>query len=206
MQPDSARPSDHTDRSVGVARGGQVRVGSVVLAGHDDPQSQREKLARIVMDAMYQFVGLLDAQGMTLEINRAALEGAGLDLDAIRGKPFWEARWFQVSRESVGLQREFVARARAGEFIRCDLEVYGEAAGDRTIVVDFSLQPVFDADGQVAFLVAEGRNITEKKKLKPRLSAKTPSCKACSKRSASWISSKVICLPTSAMSCARRWR
>ena len=140
-----------------------LRVGAVTLSASDDAQTQREKLARVVLDAMYQFVGLLDAEGRTLEINRAALEGAGLDLDDIRGRPFWEARWFQVSRESVEQQRDFVRRARAGEFIRCDLEVYGEAAGDRTIVVDFSLLPVRDNRGQVAFLLAEGRNITAKK-------------------------------------------
>jgi hypothetical protein len=36
---------------------------------------------------MYQFVGLLDANGMTLEINRAALEGAGIQLNDIQGRP-----------------------------------------------------------------------------------------------------------------------
>ncbi|WP_326540289.1 ATP-binding protein, partial [Pseudorhodoferax sp.] len=75
--------------------------------------------------------------------------------------PFWEARWFQVSRESIEQQRDFVRRARGGEFIRCDLEVYGEAAGDRTIVVDFSLLPVRDDRGRVAFLLANGSNLTE---------------------------------------------
>ncbi|HMX11101.1 MAG TPA: histidine kinase dimerization/phospho-acceptor domain-containing protein, partial [Burkholderiaceae bacterium] len=140
-----------------------LRVGAVTLSASDGAQTQREKLARIVLDAMYQFVGLLDAEGRTLEINRAALEGAGLRLEDIRGRPFWEARWFQVSRESIEQQRDFVRRARGGEFIRCDLEVYGEAAGDRTIVVDFSLLPVRDDRGRVAFLLAEGRNITAKK-------------------------------------------
>jgi PAS domain S-box-containing protein len=140
-----------------------LRVGAVSLSASDDAQTQREKLARVVLDAMYQFVGLLDAEGRTLEINRAALEGAGLRLEHIRGRPFWEARWFQVSRESIEQQRDFVRRARGGEFIRCDLEVYGEAAGDRTIVVDFSLLPVRDDRGRVAFLLAEGRNITAKK-------------------------------------------
>ena len=140
-----------------------LRVGAVTLSASDNTQTQREKLARVVLDAMYQFVGLLDAEGRTLEINRAALEGAGLRLEDIRGRPFWEARWFQVSRESIEQQRDFVRRARGGEFIRCDLEVYGEAAGDRTIVVDFSLLPVRDDRGRVAFLLAEGRNITAKK-------------------------------------------
>jgi PAS domain S-box-containing protein len=139
------------------------RVGAVTLHASDNAQTYHEKLARIVLDEMYQFVGLLDAQGMTLEINRAALEGAGVRLDDIRGKPFWEARWFAVSQETVQAQKDFVRRAQLGEFIRCDVEVYGKAAGEETIIVDFSLLPVKDDSGAVVFLLAEGRNITEKK-------------------------------------------
>lgn len=147
-------------------------VGSVTLSPSDSAQSQGEKLARIVLDSMYQFVGLLDANGCTLEINRAALEGAGVSLADIRGKPFWEARWFQVSRETTELQRAFVQRARNGEFIRCDMEIYGQASGDETIVVDFSLLPVRDAQGRVAFLLAEGRNITAKKRAEDEIARK----------------------------------
>jgi PAS domain S-box-containing protein len=154
------------------AESDQYLVGSVALHQTDTPQSQREKLARIVLDSMYQFVGLLDAIGRTLEINRAALEGAGVSLADIRGKPFWEARWFQVSRETTELLRDFIRRARGGEFIRCDLEVYGQAAGDETIVVDFSLLPVKDERGEVVFLLAEGRNITAKKRAEDEIARK----------------------------------
>ena len=149
-----------------------VQVGSVALHRADSHQAQREKLARIVLDSMYQFVGLLDADGMTLEINRAALQGAGLRMEDIRGKPFWEARWFQVSKEVAEAQRDYVRRAQAGEFIRCDTEVYGRAAGEETIVVDFSLLPVKDAEGRVVFLLAEGRNITEKKRAEAEVARK----------------------------------
>ena len=150
-----------------------LRVGDVLLSLDDDLQSHREKLARVVLDGMYQFVGLLSADGMTLEINRAALDGAGVDMHSIRGKPFWEARWFQVSREVTETLRDFVQRARGGEFIRCDLEVYGRAAGEATIIVDFSLLPVRDARGDVVFLLAEGRDITEKKRAEAEVARKT---------------------------------
>ena len=150
----------------------ESRVGAVSLSQADSAQTQKEKLARIVLDAMYQFVGLLDAHGRTLEINRSALEGAGVALADIRGKPFWEARWFQVSRETTELQRDLIRRARGGEFIRCDMEVYGQAAGDETIVVDYSLLPVRDNNGEVAFLLAEGRNITAKNRAEAEISRK----------------------------------
>ncbi len=149
----------------------ELQVGSVALGPADSAQTRREKLARVVLDSMYQFVGLLDAEGCTLEINRAALDGAGVRMADIRGKPFWEARWFQVSRETTEMQRDFVRRARDGEFIRCDLEVYGQAAGDETIVVDFSLLPVRDERGRVVFLLAEGRSVCVSPSLADQLPA-----------------------------------
>jgi len=144
----------------------------VTLSADDDVQTHRDKLARIVLDEMYQFVGLLDAQGLTLEVNRAALAGAALRLDDLRGRPFWEARWWAVSKETVDSTRELVQRAGRGEFVRCDVEVFGEAAGEKTIVVDFSLLPVRDQDGDIVFLLAEGRNITEKKRAEAEIARK----------------------------------
>jgi hypothetical protein len=55
---------------------------------------------------VYQFVSLLDVNGMALEINRAALEGAGIQLKDIQGRPFWEARWWQVCSETREKQCE----------------------------------------------------------------------------------------------------
>src|SRR5271166_151667 len=97
-----------------------VCVGEVVLRATDEPATHREKLARIVLDKMYEFVGLLDANGLILEINRAALEGAGIRLEDIQGKHFSDARWWAVSKETRDQQRELVRRAGNGEFVRCD--------------------------------------------------------------------------------------
>ena len=149
-----------------------LRVRDVTLSATDDLQTHREKLARIVLDEMYQFVGLLDADGNTLEINRAALEGAGVRLDDIQGKPFWEARWWVVSQETQAYQRELVQQARHGEFVRCDIEIYGQAAGEETIIIDFSMLPVKDQNGKVVFLLPEGRNITEKKRAEAEIARK----------------------------------
>jgi len=55
-------------------------------------------LARITLDSMVQFVGLLDAQGTVLEINHVALDAVGIDLSDVEGKPFWTTFWWQVFR------------------------------------------------------------------------------------------------------------
>ena len=45
-----------------------LKVREVTLSDQDSLQSYREKLARIILDEMYQFVGLLDPRGMTLPL------------------------------------------------------------------------------------------------------------------------------------------
>lgn len=142
----------------------ELRVRDVTLSAHDDFQTQRAKLASIMLDAMYQFVGLLDVEGRMLEINRAALDGIGIQMDDIRGKPFWEARWWVTSPETQNALRGLILRASQGDFVRGDFEVYGQKMGEETIIVDFSLLPIKDSEGNVVFLLPEGRNITEKKR------------------------------------------
>ncbi|WP_454751588.1 adenylate/guanylate cyclase domain-containing protein [Cupriavidus necator] len=156
----------------------ELRVRDVTLSASDDFQAQRDKLARIMLDAMYQFVGLLDVHGTMLEINRAALEAIGIRMDDIRGKPFWEARWWVVSPETQALLREMIQRASQGEFVRCDFENYVQAEGEETIIVDFSLLPIRDANGNVVFLLPEGRNITEKKRAEAALARKNEELQA----------------------------
>ena len=150
----------------------QASVRGVALAPGDSTEVRRQKLARIILDAMYQFLGLLDVDGTVLEINHAALEGAGVDLDDVIGKPFWEARWWAVSEESRNRVRRMVEQARNGEFVRCDIEVFGDLRGKKIIFVDFSLTPIRDDSGRVAFLLPEGRNITEKIAIEAELTRK----------------------------------
>jgi PAS domain S-box-containing protein len=136
--------------------------GTEILPG-DSRQRYREKIARITLDSMVQFVGLLDASGTVLEINKVALDAVGITLAEVEGRPFWTTFWWQVSEEINQGIRDSIARAAKGEFVRWDTEIYGRAGGKETIVIDASLMPVFDDAGAVVFIAAEGRDITEKK-------------------------------------------
>lgn len=147
-------------------------VKGIVLEPGDSTDVRGQKMARIILDSMYQFLGLLDVDGTVLEINRAALDGAGLCLEQVVGKPFWQARWWAVSEEVRSRVREMIAEARSGSFVRCDFEVFGEQQGHKTIVIDFSLTPIMDDRGDVAFLLPEGRNISEKIAISAELTRK----------------------------------
>lgn len=150
----------------------QPPVKGVTLVAGESGEVRRQKLARIILDAMYQFLGLLDVDGTVLEINRAALEGAGICLDEVIGKPFWEALWWAISEEARQRVRRMVEQARSGEFARCDIEIFGDLQGKRTIFVDFSLTPIRNDAGGIAFFLPEGRNITEKIAIEAELTRK----------------------------------
>jgi PAS domain S-box-containing protein len=129
----------------------------------DPPRLRLQKLARITLDSMIQFVGLLDAKGTVLEINKVALDAAGIKLSDVEGKPFWTTFWWQVSEEINATLQESIARAAQGELVRWDTPIYGSAGGKETIIIDASLCPVLDDHGNVVFICAEGRDITAKK-------------------------------------------
>lgn len=144
------------------AQGDVISVQGVVLSPSDDPDRRRGKLDRILLDGLPQVLGLLDAEGRLVDVNRAACEWAGLGPDRAPGLPFWEGRWLRASREAQERVRDGIRRAARGEVVRCDLEVFGEEAGGGRSVIDFSLAPIRDRDGEVVLLLAEARNPAER--------------------------------------------
>src|SRR5580704_9102059 len=106
-----------------------LTVRGTALLAEDTPEAYRQKLARITLDSMVQFVGLLDAEGTVLEINHVALDAVGIKLSDVEGRPFWTTFWWQVSEEINTLLKESIRRASKGEFVRWDTEIFGRAGG-----------------------------------------------------------------------------
>ena len=144
-------------------QGNLVSVQDTPLASGDAREREREKLARVALDSMVQFVGLLDAKGAVLEMNKAALDAVGVKLAEVEGRPFWTTPWWQVSDDTRATLRDCIHRAAQGEFVRWDTPVFGRNAGKETIIIDASLTPVKDKHGKVVFITAEGRDVTETK-------------------------------------------
>ena len=148
-------PSDHLAKGISV-RGTEIR-------STEARDRYRQKIARVTLDSMVQFVGLLDAEGTVLEINKVALDAVGITLADVEGQPFWTTFWWQVSEEINQGIRDAIARAAQGEFVRWDTPLYASPDGSITIIIDASVMPVKDDHGKVVFLACEGRDITEKK-------------------------------------------
>lgn len=140
-----------------------VSVRGTKIHPDDTPQQYLQKLARITLDEMVQFVCVLTADGILLECNRAALESAGLTRDDVIGKQFWETAWWAVTPRTQEELRRAIRRATRGEHVRYDVEVFAKKRSKETTVIDFTLVPVKDESGSIVFLLSEGRDITEKK-------------------------------------------
>lgn len=136
------------------------------LAQSKVPPQQRAvrgDLAAVIVDEMYQFVALLDKDGRLLEVNRPALEGTGLRMSDVRGEYMWEVPVWNVTPENFIRVKEASLRGCRGEFVREELQLYAAAAGKEAVTIDFSIKPIRDVQGNILFVLAEGRNITERK-------------------------------------------
>ena len=128
---------------------------------------ERERSFQAIFNSMFQFIGVLTPEGITLEANKTALEFGGITLKDVIDKPFWEAKWWTVSPATQTQLQKAIARAAKGEFVRYEVDVLG--AEDRVATIDFSLKPVFDETGKVVQLIPEGREISELKQTREQL-------------------------------------
>ena len=122
---------------------------------------------RAVFDQTFQFIGLMNTKGNLIEVNRAALDFSGIEVSVVLNKPFWETPWWTHSKELQQKLRDSIQKAAAGEFVR--FEATHIAKDGSMHYVDFSLKPVKDESGKVIFMIPEGRDITERKKLEEAL-------------------------------------
>ena len=122
---------------------------------------------RAIFDQTFQFIGLMNIDGVLIEANRTALEFSGIDSSSVLNKPFWQGPWWTHSPQLQEKLRQSVEKAARGEFIR--FEATHVAKNGMLHYVDFSLKPVKDETGKVIFLIPEGRDITERRKAEEEL-------------------------------------
>jgi PAS domain S-box-containing protein len=145
--------------------GGQTVFATIVrdIGEHKRREAEireRQRLFRAIFDQTFQFIGLLGPDGTVIEVNQAALSFGGLTASDVVGRPFWEARWWSLSKKTRSEIKDGIRRAAQGEFVRYEVDVRG--AGDLVRTIDFSIKPVFGESGKVALLIPEGRDVSEK--------------------------------------------
>jgi PAS domain S-box-containing protein len=122
---------------------------------------QSELKFRAIFDGTFQFIGLLDTDGILLEANRTALNAIGVTPDDVVGQAFWATPWWTHSPDLQVQLRQAVIQSATGELVRFEAKHF--LADGSHIIVDFSLSPIFDEAGKVVMLIPEGRDISDLK-------------------------------------------
>ena len=122
-----------------------------------------EKHLRNVLDGLgpHMLVGLMTPNGLLIEANLPALEIAGLKPKDVMRKPFEETYWWAYSEPVKQQLRDAIRRTAKGETCRYDVVV--RVGEKRFITIDFCLQPLFDAAGNVIYLISSAVDITDRK-------------------------------------------
>src|SRR5690606_6179862 len=75
---------------------------------------------------------------------------------------------WKVEDETPEKVRQACLAAAKGEFVRDEIDVLAGAGGTQCITIDFSVKPIRE-EGEIRYLIAEGRNISEKKEAEKKL-------------------------------------
>ena len=133
-----------------------------------DPEARR-LMAEVALAKATSFIALLRPDGRLLDVTDAPLTSAGLDRHEVVGHPLWHTPWCRHSETVQADLRRAVQLAADGRFARFDVDLMMGGGGTLPETVDLVLRPLRGADGRVAFIVAEGRQVSDRKRAEDRI-------------------------------------
>jgi PAS domain S-box-containing protein len=142
------------------------------LAEVNDPESDpeaRRLMAQVALAKSTSFIALLTPDGRMLDVTDAPLTSAGLDRHEVIGHVLWQTPWCRHSEDVQADLRRAVELAADGRFARFDVDLMMGGGGTVSETVDLVLRPLRGADGKVAFIVAEGRQVSDRKRAEERI-------------------------------------
>lgn len=117
-----------------------------------------------VVDQTVQLMAVLDTQGKILFVNQTALAiTQGKKSDYI-GKYFYDTPWWNWSSELIEFIQISVKKVLKGESVKRDV-IHYDFRGN-LIHVEFVMNPIYNEKGVIEYLVANGKDITDRIKLK----------------------------------------
>jgi two-component system sensor kinase FixL len=146
---------------------GDVQNSAPTNSAADREVAPHEQRLRAIFDQIFQFIAVLEPDGTVIEANRAALELRGLAAEDVVGSWFWQTPWCDFSHQTRQHLKNGIAEAARGTFVRFEVALLDREGEPCTF--DFSIKPITDAGGRVNILIAEGRDITDRKRVEEAL-------------------------------------
>ncbi len=123
---------------------------------------ERERKFRATFNSSFQMAAILDLDGNMMDINNTALRFGNLEKNEFLGRPIWKAGYWGTNMSVRRQIKDAVKKAQSGNFVRLETMISGNG---REINIDFTLNPVLNDQNEVEFIVAEGRDVTERTRL-----------------------------------------
>lgn len=140
--------------------------GILVLAVNETEQQRRDReqqrdldRMRQVLNHMFAFAGVLDVDGTLLDANNPPLHQAGMTLEDVQFKLFWQCSWWLHDPKVTARIEQAVLDAQAGIISRFDTTAF---MGDRVIDLDFMIAPMYN-HGKLQYLIPSAIEITARK-------------------------------------------
>ena len=126
-----------------------------------------EQRFRTIFNSSYQLIGVLDPDGISLDVNQTTLDAVGLEQEDIVGRPFWDIYCWSYSTDVQSRLKAAIRDAAEGKPVRYEEELL--TAGNTIRIIDFTLKPVVDEQGETVLIIPEGRDITDIKRAKEEI-------------------------------------
>lgn len=130
--------------------------------------TDRENFFSGTLNDMQSFVAVLKPTGEIIFVNNTPLELIGKKLEDLEGVMFYETPWWNYSEEVKASLRRDIALCASGKTLEDEIQIN---TLNGLIWIDYSMHPVYDAIGNVKYVVPEGRDISNIKKAKKALHA-----------------------------------
>jgi two-component system, sporulation sensor kinase E len=126
----------------------------------------RENFFSGILNDLHSFVAVLKPTGELIFINNTPLELIGNKLEDVEGEIFYETPWWNYSEEVKSSLKEDIKLCATGKSLSHEIQINSLHG---LIWIDFSMHPVYDSNGNVKYLVPEGRDISSIKNTKKAL-------------------------------------
>jgi diguanylate cyclase (GGDEF)-like protein/PAS domain S-box-containing protein len=129
---------------------------------------ESEMRRRAVFNQASEYMSILDLDGTLRDLNRSAQDLVGnCWSEDLVGKPLWNTPWWSHDAALQARLRQAVADLASGRSSR--FEATHPAADGSLHFVDFQLHPILDDNGKLALALAEGSDITDRKRAEAEL-------------------------------------
>lgn len=122
---------------------------------------EREKKFSAIFDHSIQLMAVLDTNGILLEVNPVAFNIIDAEKDEVIGQPLWETPWWNHDPVDQAKLRQAVVDAKEGK--QTKFETRFPTGDGQFRIIDFTMMPVTDEQGELMFLLPMGHDITERK-------------------------------------------